>query len=905
MKAGLYWSYSTRSLARGGQRTLLAIFCVAVGVLAIVALQLVGNMVNAGLTTNVRDSNGGDVSVRSDIVPLSAQQVATFDQLQTQGTITDYTASSDHSAQSTLGSTPTQFYELRAIDPNKFPISGSPAFVTPGNGSFGSLLSGTTVVVNKLLLDDLKAKVGDTVPVTSDDGRIFQATIGGELQSVGIFRRAQMLIAQSSYAALPSSSGRPVTYGAVYANVAGHSEANAAAAKTVIEKQLPSATVTTAKDALQQNADQVQQIRYFLQVVGLLALLIGGVGIINTMQVLLRRRQTEIAMLKTAGYQRRDLYLLFGLEAAVLGIVGGVIGALAGVGVSFLVKGLVERAFLIFLPVTIDPVTVLSGVAIGFFTALIFGLMPIVQASQIRPLAVLRGDSETTTGTGVLLTIVLSVLLVVLFFLFALSILQNLLVTAGVVIGTGIFLLVLSLVFTLVVFIISKLPVPERLNVPYALLVAVALAIAIGITLYIPAFGILFLVVAALGAVVVVLPRTSKSDVKMSLRNIGRQRARTVTTLVALFIGVFAIGLILVLGQNIKDQINNIISTQVKYNSFVLAQSNDKAAVDAQISQTSGIQGQLVNAVAQGQPVAIKGTPIVQVLQSVPKNSNSTQAGRQEFLSYVSGLQGYDLAAGKVPSDLTIDKGRNLTVADADTGNVLLPTRATGAPLNLNVGDTVTDTSLDGKVTQTYTIVGLYNGGFTAGGMISSNTAAIALAEGHPLYVYQLRLDPNKADQKLHEIQRAVPSIQTFSLTDAVLAINQLLNNLIIMLTAVASLAMIAGIIIIANAVALAMLERRRELGILKSVGFTSRNVLSEVLLENGVIGFTGALLAMLLVLAATVLLGKVLFKIDLGVGVPLVLGIVGVTTLVCMLVAGLVASSATRVRPLEVLRYE
>ncbi len=88
---------------------------------------------------------------------------------------------------------------------------------------------------------------------------------------------------------------------------------------------------------------------------GLLALLIGGVGIINTMQVLLRRRQTEIAMLKTAGYRQRDLFALFGLEAALLGMIGGAIGAAAGIGVSFFVKGLVEKAFFITLPTDVDP----------------------------------------------------------------------------------------------------------------------------------------------------------------------------------------------------------------------------------------------------------------------------------------------------------------------------------------------------------------------------------------------------------------------------------------------------------------------------------------------------------------------------------------------------------------------
>src|ERR1051326_8037269 len=121
MKAGFYWSYSSRSLARGGQRTLLAIFCIAVGVLAIVALQLVGNMFNVALTTNIRAGNGGDISVRSDIVPFTAQQVTTFDTLKSQGQITTYTAVAEAQAQSTSTNGQFQFYNLAAVDPNVFP----------------------------------------------------------------------------------------------------------------------------------------------------------------------------------------------------------------------------------------------------------------------------------------------------------------------------------------------------------------------------------------------------------------------------------------------------------------------------------------------------------------------------------------------------------------------------------------------------------------------------------------------------------------------------------------------------------------------------------------------------------------------------------------------------------------
>ena len=68
-----------------------------------------------------------------------------------------------------------------------------------------------------------------------------------------------------------------------------------------IQQHFPIATTQTAADALQQQQASVDGIRNFLSIAGLLALLIGGVGIVNTMQVLLSRRKTEIAMLKTVG----------------------------------------------------------------------------------------------------------------------------------------------------------------------------------------------------------------------------------------------------------------------------------------------------------------------------------------------------------------------------------------------------------------------------------------------------------------------------------------------------------------------------------------------------------------------------------------------------------------------------
>jgi putative ABC transport system permease protein len=947
MKVGLYWRYATRSLRRGGQRTVLAIFCVAVGVMAIVSLQLVGDMVNHGLTDNVREGNGGDISVRSDLTALRQDQLSVFDQLKSEGTITQYTAVSGHEVQAPAQDSTTAFFSLRAVDPGQFPLVGSPVFNDPSDGSLSSLLSGTDLVITSNLSKTLGASVGTQLTVSSDDGRVVHGTVKGIIAAKGAYQQPQILMSLHGYKAIPSSSGVPATYNAVYVNVPDHSDANADTAKKALEKELPTTTITTTKDALQQRQDQVQNIRYFLQIVGLLALLIGGVGIINTMQVLLRRRQTEIAMLKTTGYKRVDLYWLFGTEAALLGLIGGVIGSAVGIGVSFLVKGLVERVFFINLPATISPVTVGSGILIGFATALIFGLMPIVQAAQIRPLAVLRGLGEGLQGVGIVLTLLLSALLVLLFFGLTSLILGNVLLAIIVVAGAGALLGLLSLFFTLIVLLVGRYPVPERLRVWYLISSVVLLALGVLLTVAVPGFGVLILVIGILAALVMFLPRTAKANTRMALRNLDRQKARTVTTMVALFVGVFAIGLVLTLGLNIRDEINDAFTTQLPYNSFIIAGVQDKAAVDAHVASLSGVQGKAVNPIAQVAPTAVRNQPIGDLLQGVPTAGGADSAGRGGALFVLSGVQGYDLAAGQKLEDITLAqgfqkgdaKGRLLTASDAGTNNVILPQFASLAPLKLEVGDTITvvsqnavtqgtgtgqgqgqgqtatqpGTGTNGSQTTaaqpqpvTLSVVGFYNGGATSFSPILADKSVVQEIAGNSFfYVYQLKLDPQNADQQLHEVQKDIPSIRAVSLIELTVFINTLLTNLIVLLTVVASLAMVAGFIIIANAVGLAMLERRREIGILKSVGFTSSNVLGEVVFENGLIGFIGAGLATLLIAGAILVLGKGLFGLPFDVSPVLVVGIVGATALVCMVVAALVAYNAARVRPLEVLRYE
>jgi ABC-type antimicrobial peptide transport system permease subunit len=279
-----------------------------------------------------------------------------------------------------------------------------------------------------------------------------------------------------------------------------------------------------------------------------------------------------------------------------------------------------------------------------------------------------------------------------------------------------------------------------------------------------------------------------------------------------------------------------------------------------------------------------------------------------EVVGVMNGAQGYDLANGKLPNatDVPIVSGRALSASDAGTLNALLPKAASTAPANLALGETITLVSQADTTPLTITIVGFYDSKIPQAGPILTDASVVkTLSAGNPRYSFRMHLDPKTTDATLATIQQAVPNVIAYNFADFADQYAALLNNLITVLITVTSLAMLASVIIIANSVALAMLERRRELGILKAVGQTSRSLLGEVAIENGVVGFTGALLALVMVVVMAILLGSFVFNLTVVIPTATVLEIMAVTVAICIAVAGLVAWQATRVRPVEVLRYE
>jgi predicted lysophospholipase L1 biosynthesis ABC-type transport system permease subunit len=497
----------------------------------------------------------------------------------------------------------------------------------------------------------------------------------------------------------------------------------------------------------------------------------------------------------------------------------------------------------------------------------------------------------------------------------AVLILNDVVLGISAVYGTFIFLLLLSAFFTLVVFVVSRLPLPERLHLAFLGLIVGCVLVSLLLILVLPTSGLLLLGLTGIGFLLALLPRTWKASTRMALRNLDRQRARTTTTLLALFVGVFTIGLILVLGQNLRDAIDSATASDLTYNVITSTSEPDTSALQAGIGSIPGQQAYTRHVLCQARPLLLNGQPLQNLLQNVAPNPSFGTLGRVGAISLLSSVEGYDVAAGNLPAvgnGLTITSGRNLRASDAGTSSVLIPWALANLPPfkgRIGPGSTITLQAVGGQASLTLTVVGVYQStGFTIalGELLAPATVVQALSPSGALQsVFYMKVDPSHLRSALARLEKIAPGASTFNLANLGDIIDQYLNYTILILVTIAGLSLLAGVIIIANAVALALLERRRELGILKSVGYTSATVLSEVLIENAVMGGLGALLAMLLVTFATDLLGHFAFHASFAVNGLVATGLIIGSTLLAVLTALLVAWGSVRVRPLTVLRYE
>ncbi len=143
-------------------------------------------------------------------------------------------------------------------------------------------------------------------------------------------------------------------------------------------------TVAVPSDLLEAQGAVDTTLRNVLFLMGGLALLVGGVGIANVMSISVIQRSGEIGIRRALGHTKSTIALQFVLEALFVGVLGGILGVLAGVGVIYLVSAILGWIATLNIPLFL----VAGGMAL--IVSVVAGLYPAWKAARLEPLETLR-----------------------------------------------------------------------------------------------------------------------------------------------------------------------------------------------------------------------------------------------------------------------------------------------------------------------------------------------------------------------------------------------------------------------------------------------------------------------------------------------------------------------------------
>ena len=132
-------------------------------------------------------------------------------------------------------------------------------------------------------------------------------------------------------------------------------------------------------------------VQLFITIIALISLLVGGIGIMNTMYTAVLERTKEIGIMKSIGARNRTIFTLFFIESGLLGMVGGIIGIILGMIFAYglaAIGRLVLGADLIQASIGFN--LIIGALAFSFVLGTIFGVLPAIRASKLNPVDSLR-----------------------------------------------------------------------------------------------------------------------------------------------------------------------------------------------------------------------------------------------------------------------------------------------------------------------------------------------------------------------------------------------------------------------------------------------------------------------------------------------------------------------------------
>ena len=611
--------------------------------------------------------------------------------------------------------------------------------------------------------------------------------------------------------------------------------------------------VETAAENAQAQSDEIgDEISGFLGPALLtfagVALFVGAFIIFNTFSITVAQRVKEFGMLRTLGGTRGQVMRSVIGEALLVGIVASLLGVLAGIGVAAGILAIFE-AIGFGLPATgirVPAGTVVTGLVVGVVVTVLASIGPALRATRVPPIAAVQEGATLPPGRF----------------------------TKAAPYLAGLFLVGGGLLFAY--GLLSDLGATEALQA----LAAGAVLVFLGAG-YLARFAVRPMA-RAIGAPIEALAGTTG---RLARANATRNPARTASTAAALMIGVGLVSFVAIFAAGLKDSFTGAITRTIQGD--LILQSSTFEPFPAAVED------------------AVRGVPGVEDAAFIRFPEIRTEPGGTQFLN------AFDPDVGPRVLDLDWEgDGSDALFGRLGVDGALIETNLARST-DLRTGDSFTVRTNRGN-TQRFTVLGEYRDPVLFTGIVVSDEAADRLDippdPSVGVVSFTEGADPEATQAAVEErIEVDFPSVDVQSNAEFTDQIEGQIDQILALLYALLAISLIISLFGIVNALILSIYERTREIGMLRAIGTTRRQMRAIVRYESMITAVIGAVLGIIIGVVFAWVLTRGLE--DQGIEFSLPLGTL-VIFLVLSIVAGVLAAvlparRAARLNPLEALHEE
>jgi putative ABC transport system permease protein len=615
----------------------------------------------------------------------------------------------------------------------------------------------------------------------------------------------------------------------------------------------PDVRVETAKENADRGSEEVREGLGFLQTVllvfGFVAVFVGAFLIFNTFSITVAQRVSEFGMLRTLGASRRQILSSVLIEALAIGLLGALLGLAGGYLMAELLNALFE-AFGVDLPTTslvMEARTVIVALAVGIVVTAVSSMVPALRSTRVPPIAALHAFEQAPSRRRRLVSLAVSAIL-------------------GL---GGLGLLLLGLFGN------------AGGGTEALLLGGGAVAIVLGVSLFSPRL------VPPLAAVAGwPLERARRLIGRLARENSQRNPSRTAVTAAALMIGLALVTFVTVFAAGLKTSVASVIDEN--YAGGLVIQNTDGFSPIPNPAARAAEKVPGVESVATIRSVQAKLLPGGTTAKITAPTHNIGDAVEVEWKKGGPSVLRHLRDSQAVVSD------NFASDHDLEMGDRFRLLSQTGAkPTFQVVGEFHSKLELFGSVLITQPVLA------RAFGQTQDTSDFVQTAPG----VNQPRVQAELT--KL--VETLFPTAEVLNQQELKENREAQINQLLGLIFALLALAIVVSLFGIANTLALSIHERRRELGMLRAIGMSRRQVRTMIRYEAVITALIGAILGMAIGIVFAALIAQPLkdegFVLSYPIGTLIAL-------LVFAAVLGVIAAiaparRASRLNVLDSLQYE